>query len=107
MQIYARTTSQIRKAKEEVNKQSSESNVSLSKVELDTLVALIVRHMIFSSYEKPGVPVTRAKLSELILADNKNHKNAKKLLSYVLPVAQVWAIVCFGFTLLHLRYSSF
>jgi hypothetical protein len=46
--------------------------------------------MIFSSYASPGVPVTRAKLNELILADNKNHKSAKKLLSRVLPEAQVW-----------------
>jgi len=64
--------------------------VSLSRVELEALVSLIVRHMIFSSYASPGVPVTRAKLNELILADNKNHKSAKKLLSRVLPEAQVW-----------------
>ena len=49
----------------------------------------LVRYMLFASYEKPGTPVTRAKLNDLLTADNKNHKNAKKLLTRTLPEAQV------------------
>ena len=45
--------------------------------------------MVFASYEKPGVPVARAKLNDLLVADNKNHKFAKKLLARTLPEAQV------------------
>ncbi len=49
----------------------------------------LVRHMLFSSYEKPGVPVPRTKLNDLLVADNKNHKSVKKLLARSLPEAQV------------------
>lgn len=54
----------------------------------------IVRHMLFHNHEKPGVPVPRAKLSDLVTHDNKNHKHAKKLLQLVLPEAQVSACAC-------------
>ncbi len=70
------------------------SNVTLSSVETEALVGRIVRYMLFSSYEKPGVPVPRTKLSELVLSDNKNHKHSKHLLAKTLPEAQV--IICVG-----------
>ena len=80
---------QIQKAREEARKQASESNVNLSNVEFGSLVGRLVRYMLFASYEKPGTPVSRAKLNDLLTSDNKNHKNAKKLLTRTLPEAQV------------------
>ena len=63
--------------------------MTLTSVEMESLVGRIVRYMLFSSYEKPGVPVPRTKLSELVLSDNKNHKHSKHLLAKTLPEAQV------------------
>ncbi len=53
------------------------------------MVGQVVRYMLFANLEKPGVPVPRTKLNDLLTAANKNHKHAKKLLAKILPEARV------------------
>jgi hypothetical protein len=47
--------------------------------ETETLVSNVVREMLFSQFDKPGIPVARTHLSSLITKDYKGSAKAKKL----------------------------
>ena len=52
--------------------------------------------MLFSNFEKPGVPVSRTKLNDLVTAEYKAHKAVRKLPALAIATAQVadWDLSC-------------
>jgi hypothetical protein len=47
--------------------------------ETETLIGHVVREMLFSQFDKPGIPVGRTHLSTLVTRDYKGSAKAKKL----------------------------
>jgi len=43
------------------------------------MAGAVVRHMLFSHFDKPGVPVPRAKLNEALLLSYKDHASRRKI----------------------------
>lgn len=79
----------MKKYSEEASKKENESQVHLSRVESESMVGQVVRHMLFHNQHSPGIPVSKDDLNKLLTSENENHKHKKNLLNTVLPEAQV------------------
>eukprot|EP00775_Hariotina_reticulata_P010858 gene10858-11012_t len=62
-------------------------DLAVPQTSLDAMVARVVRFMLFKNFEKPGVPVKRQELVEVIQKDQKGGRHAKKLPAIVIPLA--------------------
>jgi hypothetical protein len=80
---------QVKKYSEEASKKENESHVTLSRVESESMIGQVVRHMLFHNHHSPGIPLSREDLNKLLTSENENHKHKKNLLNTVLSEAQV------------------
>jgi hypothetical protein len=72
---------------------------------IDALVRLVVRHVIFSNTEKPGVPIPRNELTKLVADNSATFSKRAGLPSLIITIAQAKLAECFGMELVELTKS--
>ena len=97
---------QVKKYNEEASKRESESNVTLSRVETESMLGQVVRHILLHNHHSPGIPVSRDDLNKLLTSENENHKHKKHLLNKVLPEAQKRVLSIFGIEMKEVERST-
>lgn len=67
------------------------------------MAGAVVRHMLFSHYDKPGVPVSRARLNEALLASYDDHAIRRKIPGVVIATAQARLLACLGMEMVEVQ----
>ena len=70
------------------------------------MAGAVVRLMLFSQYDKPGVPVPRAKLNEALLLSYKDHASRRKIPGVVIAMAQARLLTCLGMEMVEVERPS-
>ncbi|KAG2454161.1 hypothetical protein HYH02_001196 [Chlamydomonas schloesseri] len=89
----------IRQYKEEYQAAVEKCDVwnDVSNADKQELARVVVRHMLFATRQKPGVPVARTKLMEAVKKAMGTHRHYKKLASVWMPWARFMAISTMGY----------
>jgi len=69
---------------------------------IDALVRLVVRHMIFSNTERPGIPITRTEVTKLVTENPASVSKRPGLPSLIIALAQAKLAECFGMEIVEL-----
>lgn len=70
------------------------------------MAGAVVRHMLFSQYDRPGVPVPRAKLNMALLLSYKDHASRRKIPGVVIAMAQARLLACLGMEMVEVERPS-
>lgn len=73
---------------------------------IDALVRLVVRHVIFSNTEKPGVPIPRSEVTKLVAENSAGFSKRPGLPSLIIAIAQAKLAECFGMEMAELTKPS-
>jgi hypothetical protein len=76
---------------------------------IDALVRLVVRHIIFSNTERPGIPIPRTEVTKLVADNSASVSKRPGLPSLIIAIAQAKLAECFGMEMVELlkpRLSS-
>lgn len=74
---------------------------------IDALVRLVVRHMIFSNTEKPGIPISRTEVTKLVAENSACFSKRPGLPSLIIAIAQAKLAECFGMEMVELIKPRF
>jgi len=70
------------------------------------IAGTVMRLMLFSHFDKPGVPVPRAKLNEALLVSYHDHASRRKIPGVVIAMAQARLMAYLGIEMVEVERPS-
>jgi len=96
----------VAKYKQEEAARKEEAALPLDSQELMLMAGTVVRYMLFSHHEKPGVPVPRSKLNDAMMTEYADHPRKRKIPPVVMAIAQSRMLSVFGIEMVEVERPS-
>ncbi|KAF5838455.1 MAGE family-domain-containing protein [Dunaliella salina] len=96
----------IAKYKQEEAIRKEEAALPLDNQELTLMAGVVVRYMLFSHHERPGVPVPRGKLNDVMMMEYADHPKKRKIPPVVMAIAQARMLSVFGIDMVEVERPS-